>query len=67
MLELKAGPMREHDYTTLFKLDHMLKDVRLCLERRPGGWARLPVRRADRGRSSPPRAASATARTTSRR
>ena len=32
MLELKAGPMRSHDYTTLFKLDHMLKDVRLCLE-----------------------------------
>jgi 3-hydroxyisobutyrate dehydrogenase len=32
MLELKAGPMREHDYSTLFKLDHMLKDVRLCLE-----------------------------------
>jgi 3-hydroxyisobutyrate dehydrogenase-like beta-hydroxyacid dehydrogenase len=32
MLELKAGPMRRHDYTTLFKLDHMLKDVRLCLE-----------------------------------
>jgi 3-hydroxyisobutyrate dehydrogenase len=32
MLELKAGPMREHDYTPLFRLDHMLKDVRLCLE-----------------------------------
>jgi len=32
MLELKAGPMREHDYETLFKLEHMLKDVRLCLE-----------------------------------
>jgi len=32
MLSLKAGPMREHDYTTLFKLDHMLKDVRLCLD-----------------------------------
>ncbi len=31
MLELKAGPMRSHDYTTLFKLDHMLKDVHLCL------------------------------------
>ncbi len=31
MLELKATPMRDHDYTTLFKLDHMLKDVRLCL------------------------------------
>jgi 3-hydroxyisobutyrate dehydrogenase-like beta-hydroxyacid dehydrogenase len=24
--------MRQHDYTTLFKLEHMLKDVRLCLE-----------------------------------
>jgi 3-hydroxyisobutyrate dehydrogenase-like beta-hydroxyacid dehydrogenase len=32
MLALKAGPMREHDYATLFKLEHMLKDVRLCLE-----------------------------------
>jgi 3-hydroxyisobutyrate dehydrogenase-like beta-hydroxyacid dehydrogenase len=32
MLALKAGPMREHDFTTLFKLEHMLKDVRLCLE-----------------------------------
>jgi 3-hydroxyisobutyrate dehydrogenase-like beta-hydroxyacid dehydrogenase len=32
MLALKAGPMRRHDYTTLFKLEHMLKDVRLCLE-----------------------------------
>ncbi len=32
MLSLKADPMRRHDYTTLFKLEHMLKDVRLCLE-----------------------------------
>jgi 3-hydroxyisobutyrate dehydrogenase-like beta-hydroxyacid dehydrogenase len=32
MLGLKAGPMRAHDYTTLFKLEHMLKDVRLCLD-----------------------------------
>ena len=32
MLDLKAAPMRAHDYTTLFKLEHMLKDVRLCLE-----------------------------------
>ena len=32
MLTLKAGPMRTHDYTTLFKTEHMLKDVRLCLE-----------------------------------
>src|SRR5205085_2206967 len=32
MLELKAEPMRKHDYAPLFKLEHMLKDVRLCLE-----------------------------------
>jgi len=32
MFELKAGPMRRHDYSTLFKLEHMLKDVSLCLE-----------------------------------
>lgn len=32
MLALKAGPMRQHDYSTLFKLEHMLKDVRLCLD-----------------------------------
>ena len=24
--------MREHDYTTLFKTEHMLKDVDLCLQ-----------------------------------
>ncbi len=32
MLELKAGPMRDHDWSTLFKLEHMLKDLRLCLD-----------------------------------
>ena len=32
MLDLKGGPMREHDYTTLFKAAHMLKDVRHCLD-----------------------------------
>lgn len=31
MLDLKARPMEAHDYTTLFKLDHMRKDVALCL------------------------------------
>ncbi len=31
-LALKSAPMRAHDYTTLFKTAHMLKDVRLCLE-----------------------------------
>ena len=28
----KSTAMREHDYSTLFKTAHMLKDVRLCLE-----------------------------------
>lgn len=32
MLSLKGRAMREHDYTTQFKLEHLLKDVRLCLE-----------------------------------
>jgi 3-hydroxyisobutyrate dehydrogenase len=32
MLQIKAKPMIEHDFTPLFRLDHMLKDVRLCLE-----------------------------------
>jgi 3-hydroxyisobutyrate dehydrogenase len=32
MLNLKSGPMREHDYTPLFRLDQMLKDVGLCLQ-----------------------------------
>jgi 3-hydroxyisobutyrate dehydrogenase-like beta-hydroxyacid dehydrogenase len=31
-LTLKSTAMREHDYTTLFKAAHMLKDVRLCLQ-----------------------------------
>lgn len=32
MVDLKAQPMVDRDYTTLFKLEQMLKDVRLCLE-----------------------------------
>ena len=31
MRALKAGPMVERDYTTLFKLEHLLKDVRYCI------------------------------------
>jgi 3-hydroxyisobutyrate dehydrogenase-like beta-hydroxyacid dehydrogenase len=31
-LSAKQAAMRAHDYTPLFKLEHMLKDVRLCLE-----------------------------------
>jgi 3-hydroxyisobutyrate dehydrogenase-like beta-hydroxyacid dehydrogenase len=43
MLALKADPMRTHDYTTLFKLDHMLKDVRLCLEEGQSAGAPFPA------------------------
>ena len=43
MLALKAGPMREHDYTTLFKLEHMLKDVRHCLEAAQAAGAPFPA------------------------
>jgi 3-hydroxyisobutyrate dehydrogenase len=43
MLELKAGPMRNHDYSTLFKLEHMLKDVRLCLEEGQTAGAPFPA------------------------
>src|SRR5689334_5154043 len=31
MLQIKSRPMIEHDFTPLFRLDHMLKDLRLCL------------------------------------
>ena len=59
MLELKADPMRQHDYTPLFKLEHMLKDVRLCLEQASKAEVPFPLAQhtrevleaaADRGR-----------------
>ena len=43
MLALKSGAMREHDYATLFKLEHMLKDVRLCLEAAQGAAVPFPA------------------------
>jgi 3-hydroxyisobutyrate dehydrogenase-like beta-hydroxyacid dehydrogenase len=42
-LTLKAGPMREHNYTTLFKTAHMLKDVRLCLEEAQAAGVPFPA------------------------
>jgi 3-hydroxyisobutyrate dehydrogenase-like beta-hydroxyacid dehydrogenase len=40
MRSLKGRPMIEHDFTPLFKLAHMLKDVQLCLnETRAAGSA----------------------------
>ena len=32
MLKLKGKPMLAHDFEPLFKLDHMLKDIVLCLQ-----------------------------------
>ncbi len=48
MLELKAQPMREHAYDTLFKLEHMLKDVRLCLEESDRAGVPFPAAAATR-------------------
>jgi 3-hydroxyisobutyrate dehydrogenase len=42
-LTLKAGSMREHDFTTLFKTEHMLKDVRLCLEEAQAAGVPFPA------------------------
>ncbi len=42
-LALKSGSMREHDYTTLFKTAHMLKDVRLCLEEAQAAGVPFPA------------------------
>jgi 3-hydroxyisobutyrate dehydrogenase-like beta-hydroxyacid dehydrogenase len=39
----KAGAMREHDYTTLFKTGHLLKDVRLCLEEAQAAGVPFPA------------------------
>jgi 3-hydroxyisobutyrate dehydrogenase-like beta-hydroxyacid dehydrogenase len=42
MLELKAQPMLRHDFDPLFKLEHMLKDVRLCLDEARRAGAGFP-------------------------
>ena len=42
MRQLKAGPMIERDYTPMFKLAHMLKDVQLCLSESRGAGAAFP-------------------------
>jgi 3-hydroxyisobutyrate dehydrogenase-like beta-hydroxyacid dehydrogenase len=45
MLELKAGPMLEGDFEALFKLEHMLKDVRHCLAEARALGLDLPLAR----------------------
>jgi 3-hydroxyisobutyrate dehydrogenase-like beta-hydroxyacid dehydrogenase len=42
-MEMKSTAMREHDYTTLFKTDHLLKDVRLCLEEAQAAGVPFPA------------------------
>jgi len=42
--------MRRHDYTTLFKTEHMLKDVRLCLGESAG--AEVPFPSAERAQDA---------------
>jgi 3-hydroxyisobutyrate dehydrogenase len=48
MLALKAGPMQAHDWSTLFQLEHMLKDVRLCLEEGQAAGVPFPAAAAAR-------------------
>ena len=43
MLDLKARPMIERDFAPLFKLEHMLKDVRHCLAEARALGVELPV------------------------
>jgi 3-hydroxyisobutyrate dehydrogenase len=42
-MEMKSGAMREHDYTPLFKTEHLLKDVRLCLEEAQAAGVPFPA------------------------
>ena len=42
MRQLKARPMLDRDFSPLFKLEHMLKDVRLCLQESRGAGAAFP-------------------------
>lgn len=42
-LQTKSTPMRRHDYTTLFKTEHLLKDVRLCLEEAQAAGVPFPA------------------------
>jgi 3-hydroxyisobutyrate dehydrogenase-like beta-hydroxyacid dehydrogenase len=48
MVGLKAEPMRQHAYETLFKTDHMLKDVRLCIEEAQAAGVPFPAANAAR-------------------
>ena len=60
MRALKGKPMLEHDFTPLFKLAHMLKDVQLCLAEARTAGRRFPICRSSgralrRGHGTRPR------------
>ena len=42
MVTLTAKPMLAHDYTPLFRLEHMLKDVGICLDESAAAGAPFP-------------------------
>lgn len=42
MVTLKAKPMLAHDYTPMFRLEHMLKDVGICLDESAAAGAPFP-------------------------
>ena len=63
MLQLKGEPMLKHDFTPLFKLDHMLKDVRLCLEEARAAGAAFPAARSRASFTLPAQAAVSASRT----
>lgn len=42
MVTLKGKPMLAHDYTPLFRLEHMLKDVGICLDESAAAGAPFP-------------------------
>ena len=43
MVTLKAEPMLEHDFAPLFRLEHMLKDVGICLSESEAAGAPFPA------------------------
>jgi 3-hydroxyisobutyrate dehydrogenase-like beta-hydroxyacid dehydrogenase len=42
-MAMKSQAMRDHDFTTLFKTDHLLKDVRLCIEEAQAAGVPFPA------------------------
>ena len=43
MVALKAEPMLEHDYTPLFRLEHMLKDMAICMDESEAAGVPFPA------------------------